>query len=235
MNFEKKARLYHQKARIQKIVADWCAEWIGEDCSGLSALELGAGTGLFTRHLALRGFKSLRATDVSRSMIAEGESRLPSVDWKPLDAWKCEDPIEVDRLYACSLLQWSEHPLETLKKWRTLMKANGRLLCCLFVTGSLTELNSEEIRLGGFEWRSEQQWRAFFEEANFSIKRCDTRLDKELYDSPMQAFRQLHDLGAIVDRSMSPAQLRQHLKRLETRTGRFDVSWKTLRLECLIG
>ena len=31
MNFEKKAGLYHKKARIQKFVADWCAEWIEEE------------------------------------------------------------------------------------------------------------------------------------------------------------------------------------------------------------
>ena len=59
-------------------------KWIEEDCSSLSALELGAGTGLFTRHLALRAFKSFRATDVSGSMIAEGELRLPKVNWESL-------------------------------------------------------------------------------------------------------------------------------------------------------
>ena len=234
MNFEKKAGLYHKKARIQKVVADWCADWIEEDCSGLSALELGAGTGLFTRHLALRTFKSFRATDVSGSMIAEGESRIPHVNWESLDAWKCEDSIKVDRLYACSLLQWSKQPLDTLEKWRAMLGPNGKFLGCLFVAGSLEELSGEEKPLGGFEWRSERQWRSYFEEAKFSIKRYDTRLDNEYYDSPMQAFRRLHDLGATFYRNMSPGRLRQRLKRLETGNGRFDVSWKTLRLECMV-
>lgn len=232
MNFDKKAGLYHQKARIQKIVADWCAEWIEEDGSALSALELGSGTGLFTRHLALREFKSLRATDASRPMLAEGESRLPQVDWGLLDAWECEGLSEVDRLYACSLLQWSENPLQTLKRWRGLLGSSGRFLGCLFVAGSLKELGGRDSPLGGFEWRDERQWRAYFEEAGFQIKRYDTRLDKESYDSPLQAFRHLHDLGANLYRNTNPGRLRRHLKRLETATGRFDVSWKTLRIEC---
>lgn len=231
MNFDKKAGLYHQNARIQKIVADWCAEWIEEDCSTLSALELGSGTGLFTRHLALRAFESLRATDLSRSMIDEGKSRLPDVDWAELDAWECESAAKVDRLYACSLLQWSENPLETLEKWRNALAPKGRFLGCLFVEGSLKELIGEEFRLGEFEWRSEQQWLTCFEQSNYDIRRWDTRLDEEIYDSPMQALRHLHDLGATTNRNANPGKLKQHLKRLETHSGRFKVSWKTLRLE----
>jgi SAM-dependent methyltransferase len=234
MNFDKKAGLYHQNARIQKIVADWCAEWIEEDCRGLSALELGAGTGLFTRHLALRAFANLQATDVSKSMVAEGQSRLPNVVWKLLDAWECEDPIEVDRIYACSLLQWSKKPSDTLKRWRSLLRPNGRFLGCLFVAGSLKEMNSGDFLLGGFAWRSVRQWRAYFQEAGFRIERYDARIDQESYDSPVQAFRQLHDMGATMDVNTSPGRLRQHLKGLETKTGRFGVTWKTLRLECSV-
>lgn len=235
MNFDKKAGLYHQNARIQKIVADWCAEWIEEDCAGLSALELGAGTGLFTRHLALRAFSSLLATDVSKSMVAEGQSRLANVEWGLLDAWECEDPIKVDRVYACSLLQWSLNPLDTLERWRSLLRPCGMFLGCLFVAGSLKELNSSDFPLGGFVWRSERQWRAYFQEAGFRIKKYDTRIDQESYDSPVQAFRHLHDMGATMDGNTSPGWLRQHLKGLETKTGRFDVTWKTLRLECSVG
>ena len=111
-------------------------------------------------------------------MIAEGESRLPHVNWESLDAWKCEDSIKVDRLYACSLLQWSKQPLDTLEKWRALLGPNGKFLGCLFVAGSLEELSGEENRLGGFEWRSERQWRSYFEEAKFIVLQ-DTRLDKD--------------------------------------------------------
>ena len=114
------------------------------------------------------------------------------------------------------------------------MRPNGKFLGCLFVAGSLEELSGEENRLGGFEWRSERQWRSYFEEAKFSIKRYDTRLDKESFDSPMQALRRLHDLGATLYQNMSPGRLRQHLKRLKTGNKRFDVSWKTLRLECTV-
>ena len=93
-------------------------------------------------------------------------------------------------------IQWSKQPLDTLEKWRALLGPNGKFLGCLFVAGSLEELSGEENRLGGFEWLMSDNGDPYFEEAKFSIKRYDTRLDKESYDSPMQAFRQLHDLGA---------------------------------------
>ena len=95
MRFNRKALEYHEKADIQKIAADWCSEWIESDCSGLHGLELGAGTGLFTKHLALRGYESLRATDQAERMIDQGRKRLPMVAWDELDAWRCEsNPVD---------------------------------------------------------------------------------------------------------------------------------------------
>lgn len=127
MRFDRKAAQYHEKADIQKLVADWCGDWIERDCQDKKAVELGAGTGLLTRHLALRGFESFAATDLSERMLEQGRARLPMVDWKRLDAWSC-DVQEVDRLYASSLLQWAPDPLEVLKNWRAALKPEGRVL-----------------------------------------------------------------------------------------------------------
>ncbi len=233
MRFDQKAPRYHEKADIQKIVADWGSEWIERDCGDLRALELGAGTGLFTRHLALRGFREFRATDLSSSMVQEGRHRLPLVDWGELDAWRCEtDPV--DRIYSSSLLQWALEPEDVLKNWRNALAAGGKVLVCLFVKGSLSEFADVDARFAAFPWRSESEWIARFEEAGFDVLRNETRSDLIAFDSPREALRSLHDIGAVEERRMSAAELRRFLRSCERgEESPFEVSWKAMKIECV--
>lgn len=233
MRFNRKARGYHEKADIQKVVADWCSSWLERDCSGLDGLELGAGTGLFTRHLALRGFKSLLATDQSERMLEEGRARVPMAKWNELDAWRC-DANPVDRIYACSLLQWARDPVEALLNWRNALAPQGRALVCLFVEGSLKEFVEKRPDFSALPWRSEADWLGFFHEAGFDISRSETRADVISYGSSREALRAIHDIGAIEERRMSPGELRRFLTDCDRRaSGRFQLSWNALRIECV--
>ena len=96
VRLEDKAAVYHDRADIQRTVADWCAEWIGVDCSSFSGLEFGAGTGHFTRHLALREFRDFTATDIFSILL-----RVPS----PTGA----NYMSISDLQPCCLL--SMHPV----------------------------------------------------------------------------------------------------------------------------
>lgn len=233
MRFDRKATGYHEKADIQKIVADWAADWIERDCGGLRGLELGAGTGFFTRHLALRGFESLQATDQSERMIEEGRKRLPMVEWKELDAWTCEAG-PVDRIYASSLLQWAREPKDVLENWGRALLPGGRILACLFVKGSLKEFVERRPDFSAFPWRGEKEWLRTFEEASFEITRSDSREDVVFYGSSREALRAIHDIGAIEERRMGSGELRRFLADCDSKSiGRFDLSWKALRIECV--
>lgn len=233
MRFNRKASVYHEKADIQKVVADWSSEWIECDCGGLRALELGAGTGLFTKHLALRGFKSLLATDQSKRMLEEGKKRLPMVEWHELDAWRCETFL-VDRIYASSLLQWVLNPAAVLENWRNALEPEGRVLVCLFVAGSLGEFVKERPDFSALVWRSETEWLGFFRDAGFEISRNEARDDIISYASSREALRAIHDVGAVGERRMSTGELRRFLNDCDLRfKNRFELSWKTLRIECV--
>ena len=50
-NFDRRASVYEEHAPVQREAAAWLAEWLPETIGG-PVLEVGAGTGLFTRHLA---------------------------------------------------------------------------------------------------------------------------------------------------------------------------------------
>lgn len=232
MKFDQKASHYHKKASIQKKVADWCSEWIDQDCSQLTGLEFGAGTGLFTKHLALRGFRDFCATDISQSMLEEGKTRLPFVRWEKQDAW-LPTSRKVDRIFACSLLQWAENPIGVLNQWRESLVGNGRLLACFFIQGSLEEFARLDPSFPAFPWKCEAEWNRFFTESNFEILRSETRTDVLSYESPRSALRHIHDIGAISENRMKPFQLRRLLETTENcRKEKFNLSWQTMRLEC---
>ena len=233
MRFDRKAAQYHDSADIQKLVADWCGEWIERDCQGLEAIELGAGTGLLTRHLALRGFESFIATDLSERMLEQGRVRLPMVDWRLLDAWSRELPT-VDRVYASSLLQWAPDPLEILRNWHSTLTPNGRVLAGFFAKGSLKEFVKRRSEFSAIPWRRKKEWVELFEEAGFRVLRVDSRRDLVSYGSAREALRAIHDMGAIKDRRMGIGELRRFLKECDAATkGSFELSWRALRIECV--
>jgi len=232
MKFDQKAFQYHEKASIQKAVADWCSDWIERDCSPYTGLELGAGTGLFTKHLALRGFKEFRATDLSLSMLKEGKGRLPLVSWERADAWK-GDWTEVDRIYACSLLQWAPEPKKALRRWRESLRPGGRILACFFIEGSMQEFSKVDQRFSAISWRSESRWKDIFVESGLRILRSDIRSDLIAYPTAKEALRHIHDLGAVDANRMSPSELKRLLKTLsDTNRNGFDLSWRAMRVEC---
>ncbi len=232
MRFDQKASFYHENASIQKRVADWCSKWIERDCSQLTGLELGAGTGLLTKHLALRGFRDFCASDISRSMLEEGRARLPLIRWEKQDAWQIGSR-KVDRIYACSLLQWAKNPDEVLSQWRRALLKDGRLLTCFFIEGTLEEFGRLDPRFSAFAWKCENEWIEIFRASNMEILRSETRSDVVSYESPRAALRHIHDIGAINENRMNPFELRRLLELSESRqSGNFDVSWRTMRVEC---
>ena len=67
-NFSKYAQVYDRHAHIQKIMASRLASFI-PDKTPKQILEIGCGTGLFTRHLLIRQLNNLILNDISREMI----------------------------------------------------------------------------------------------------------------------------------------------------------------------
>lgn len=233
MRFGEHAQQYRTHAHVQREIAAWCGEWIEPECHDYAALELGAGTGLFTEVLAARGFKQLTATDLSERMVAEGGRCVPEANWRQLDAWG-PLPAGFDRLYACSLLQWADDPAQVLTNWRGALPTGGRALVALFVQGSLQEFAAANGRFSPIPLRSEADWLACFREAGFEVQRHETRQSVQQYESAIAALRSLHNIGAVADRKLGAAELRAMLTgadRAHRQGDRFPLTWVTLRAE----
>jgi len=231
MRFGEKASVYDEWATPQRRSADWVAEWIEADCSGLRGIEMGAGTGVFTRWLAKRGFEDFAAVEKSRRMAKEGQKHFPECDWLEGDAWTLR-VAPVDRIYSSSLLQWANDPLTVLKNWRRLLTEGGRLLCGIYTSGSLARFQEIDPMFSAFDWRSGSEWATLFSEAGFRVSRNEEQEDSDHFANAREALLSIHEMGAIEEKRWSPGRLRSFLNACDSRYPKgFDVSWRTLRIE----
>jgi len=74
-SFDAAAKNYERHSQVQQTMADWLAEWIPCNRTG-TALEIGAGTGLFTGKL-LPWKGRLIASDAAPAMVSEGKRHHP--------------------------------------------------------------------------------------------------------------------------------------------------------------
>lgn len=235
MRFGECAHHYEAHAKVQAGVAARSATWLNEETRHSTALELGAGTGLFTRHLVEKGFAKVHATDISASMIAEGAKNQPSVEWSIVDAWRPSWPVPVDRIYSCSLLQWASSPLSVLRGWKALLKPEGRLMATFFIDGTLRELFPVDSSLTALNWCSQKQWLDYFLDAGWRVRRSDTWQDTQLFPSPVAALRSVHLTGAAHTNKASTAELRRALLAYQaahsTANGEVRLTWKAMQVE----
>jgi trans-aconitate methyltransferase len=233
-SFGRKAPTYVAHAGVQEELAEWLAEWLPKPREG-RALEMGAGPGVFTRHL-LPWKGTLWATDGSRTMCAAGRAALPSATWRTMAA---ERPIAGpwDWIFSSSMLQWAEDPAAVLAAWRSRLAPHGRVLAGFFVAGSLEEWS----RLAGeapLRWRTPEEWRTLLEASGLRLVRDDAKRRILYHPSAAALLRSLHGTGAAPFRRLPAARLRRLLREYDERhrtTEGVPASWSLYRFEVKSG
>jgi malonyl-CoA O-methyltransferase len=215
-SFSKAAAGYDRHARVQAALADWLAEWLPQERPG-QALEVGAGTGLFTRHLA--GWPGgVTATDLSLAMCSAGRDAVPSADWRVMEAGR-PLPGPWALILSSAMLQWVENPVEVFTAWRGVLAPRGRILAGLVVAGSLPEWRAVAGDDAPLTWRTAAEWRAALTGAGLRVLRDETSERGFPHPSARDFLRSLHGIGGAPRRRFSPGVLRQMMRTLEARAG----------------
>ncbi len=229
--FDSAAGTYDSYGGVQREMADWLAEWLPDEKSG-GALELGAGTGFFTRHL-LPWPGTLVATDLSPGMVATGRQHYPQIPWRVRDAGATGEE-KFDWIFSCSFLQWSPDPDPLLEAWRQQLRPGGRVLSGFFVDGALPALHDLLGKHAPLLPRGEKDWIAHFENAGFRIRAIETREHSRSYPSALDLFRCLHRIGATGTPRMSVVELKQLLRTYgqtcRRPDGNVEGTWKYTRV-----
>ncbi len=228
--FDQAAHSYEDFADVQKRTAAWLAEWIPHERAG-NAWEIGAGTGLFTRHLIPWNGRLL-ATDASPNMVAAGRQHCPEAHWQVCDA-ACRQPERHDWIFTCSFLQWAAHPASLLPQWAEQLRPGGRILAGMFTHGAVPELHQSLGSAAPIAWRTDKDWRSLFGRAGLRVLACEACTEQKIYPTALDLFRSLHRIGATGKAALSASKLRKTIRRYEQQCPHRDgvkVEWHYCRI-----
>jgi len=241
LNFSRRAATYAENASVQRDAAKWLAEWIDDEfLPRANIIELGAGTGFFTKKLVEKNLR-VTATDISPEMVEHGKRACPEATWEICDGWTL--PTDAfDWIFSSSLLQWMPRPKETLRGFYNALRSGGKMLHGFFVSPTLAQLYSLANRdFFPLRWRTETEWLENFEQAGFRILRAETNASRVIYPSAKAFLRRLHDSGvtAVSDKKMPAGTLRNLLRDYEEKFSAHEIgvpavyaTWNFLRIEC---
>jgi trans-aconitate methyltransferase len=210
-NFNRAAGQYEVHAAPQAALASELAQWILPGERTGRALELGAGTGLFTR-LMLPWDGNYTATDAAPQMVALGRTCCPAAEWKVLDA---RAPLGIESMqwiFACSLLQWLPEPQKVLQHWRKILNPEGQLAIAVLLPGTLGELHELLPEAKPLDWHTADEWRSLVINAGFALEREQLWEQQSLHANSLELMRAVHAMGLAPHRAVNGGRLRRALR-----------------------
>ena len=211
--FDRRAAQYERHAPVQREAAAWLAEWLPDKLEG-PALELGAGTGLFTRHLVGRTGK-LVASDIAPRMVRAGIDTLPQAEWVVGDAVTPPRGPGYRWIFSCILVQWLPNPLSAFRAWHGASVPGGRLIAGWFVRGTLAEFLAACPEASPFVWRDAEEWNHLLAQAGWTIQRHEARPFVRHHADSAAMLREIHNAGAVIPRRVGIGKLRPALRRYD--------------------
>lgn len=207
--FDRRAERYDTHAAVQSEAAAWLAEWLPGHVDG-PAIELGAGTGIFTRYLLDRGAQ-LIATDFAPRMVETGAEKFGRARWVVANAATPPGDDSYQWIFTCSLVQWLADPAAAFQRWHELSAPSARLVAGWFIAGTMEDFFRSCPTPSPCVWRDSEEWKALLHDAGWSIGRSDTRTFVRRHPDTKSFLREIHNLGAFVPQRLSPAKLRNAL------------------------
>lgn len=140
--FGKAAKTYDDHAAFQRDVGYCLLKLLPHDLSGLNILDLGCGTGYFSRQLALRGAQ-VTAFDLSEAMLEQCRLRCRqlSVEYIQGDAENLPFKSEqFDIIFSSLAIQWCDDLDALVTSLVDIIQPSGKVIFSTLLEGSLFEL-----------------------------------------------------------------------------------------------
>ncbi|WP_372964333.1 malonyl-ACP O-methyltransferase BioC [Marinobacter sp.] len=198
-------KTYDSASRLQKIMGDVMLAGIPSGLFPHSILDLGCGTGWFTRKLtATYPGADMIGADLSPGMLEQAESLFGSeaVHWLNADAESLPLADEsVDLVFSNLMIQWSRCPETILKECCRVLKPGGFLVLSTLLDGTLRELKQAWAKADPGQphvnrFFSSGEWRDLTSSV-FPGSELDLAPIVLPYDSPTTLNRELQRLGAV--------------------------------------
>ncbi len=177
-------------------------------------LEIGCGTGLFTRHLLGKGATHLLLNDLAPGMVESIKSQLtlPSKAELILGNAEVFKFPKVRMITGNAVFQWFQTPQETLKKFTGFLKKDGVILFNTFGSRTLEEFrNVGSLESPNFLLTA-GQWEESINCAGYKITRKETEERHVFFKSTRELLKNLQQIGAAPIRLLKPSELKKLIR-----------------------
>ncbi|MFO8142970.1 MAG: malonyl-ACP O-methyltransferase BioC [Marinobacter sp.] len=197
-------RTYDSASRLQKAMGDTLLASIPGDVSPETILDLGCGTGWFTRRLATEyPTAAITGADLAPGMLEQAQAAGPNTTaWLNADAEQL--PLadhSVDLIFSNLMIQWSRRPDVVLEECQRVLKPGGFVAISTLLDGTLHELKHAWAKADPGQahvnrFLPEEGWRCM---TSAILPGSELEVDSIAlpYHSPMALNRELKHLGAV--------------------------------------
>jgi malonyl-CoA O-methyltransferase len=212
-SFSKHAKTYDRYALLQKSMAERLASFLPAPLPE-KVLEIGCGTGLFTRHLLTQPIGQLILNDIAPGML-EILSRSLSLPKNTTISSGNAEKIhfkKTDLICANAVFQWFQNPQETLKTLNQSLNQNGGMIFSTFGPRTLIEFREAANMPSPIDLYENTTWQKMIRDAGFTIRFNDMEVRKIFFTSTLTLLKNLQQIGAAPINMMTTSGLRKLIR-----------------------
>jgi malonyl-CoA O-methyltransferase len=217
-SFSKHAKSYDRYAQLQKSMAERLASLLPDPLPN-NILEIGCGTGLFSRHLLTHPIKKLILNDISPGMLEILSNSLAIAENTEILPGNAERICfeSIDLICANAVFQWFQKTQETLMKFNQVLTKNGEMIFSTFGPKTLIEFREAANLISPIELYNIETWKKMFEDSGFIIKDLEVETRKIFFSSTMTLLKNLQQIGATPIRMLKTGGLRKLMRDYDSR------------------
>ena len=212
-SFSKHVKTYDRHAQLQRSMAERLAALIPNPFQH-KVLELGCGTGVFTRHLLARAPSTIILNDIAPLMIDHLRNHLEVPSNSKILAGNAEriQIPKVKLITGNAVFQWFQDPQKALQKFHASLEKEGYLAFSTFGPKTLEEFRSTAQFEGPTHLHSQKKWKTLLKQAGFELLSFQSETRQIFFQNTQGLIKNLQQIGAAPLRILKPGELRQLIR-----------------------
>jgi len=212
-SFSRHAQAYDKNAQLQKFMAEKLSSFLPKETPE-KILEIGCGTGLFTKYLLAKPAKKIFLNDISPEMIKCMKLKIILPPYSQIIHGNAEflKFQMVNMVAANAVFQWFKKPRLILGKLKSYIKGNGHLIFSTFGPSTLAELRKVASLESPALLLSKNEWCKLIEEAGFSVLLSLKESHKTFFPNTLSLLKNLQQIGAAPTQMTSPKIIRNLIR-----------------------
>lgn len=212
-SFSKRVKTYDRHAQLQRSMAERLAALIPNPLNQ-KILEIGCGTGVFTRHLLARSPSALILNDIAPLMIEHLRNHLKVPSKTKFLVGNAETlPIPKVKLIAGNaVFQWFQNPEATLKRIHASLEKEGYLAFSTFGPKTLEEFRRTADFQSPTHLLSQRSWKTLLTRAGFELFTFQSEIRQIFFQNTQGLIRNLQQIGAAPLRILKTGELKRLIK-----------------------